>query len=235
MTTTSASTDIALRRSPMHEAIDRLHPVWKQFRGMLAPIHFGDAAGESAKARSLGLCDISSFPRMGVKGKSAESWLSSRGLPIPAEIYGHVRIEDGGGTIFRTGSTEFLVEDDIERPIVDELLTVNDSSQGGVYRFRRSDAVMYLTGSGAIDVFTQTSGYHFREPDAKLVYTRVAGVSCGILTLDRYPFPVYQIWCDGTFGGYLWEQLDEIGREHGGAAVGLATFFPSFRTELEHP
>lgn len=228
MTSTASQADrIPLRRSPLHEVIDHLHPAWKQVHGMPAAIHFGNAANETVQARTLGLCDASALPRLGLKGKGAQAWLSSHGIPIPSKIYGHSRLENDQGTIIRTGQTEFLIEDSVGSSTVSKLLAVDDASLSAVYRFRRQDAVMYLTGERAIDVFTETCGYNFREPDADLVYTRIAGVSCGILTIDRFPFPVYQIWCDGSFGGYLWEQLYEIGHEHGGAAVGLATFYAS--------
>jgi sarcosine oxidase subunit gamma len=228
MTDPHADLDV-LRRSPLFEVVDHLHPFWAQAHGMLVPIFFRDAASESAQARTLGLCDVSAFPRMGVKGKGAEGWLSSHGLPIPSKIYGHARLENDQGAIIRTGSTEFLIEDGLESSIVANLWKDDDSSLSDVYRFRRHDAVMYLSGERAIDVFAETCGYNFREPDTDLVYTRIAGVSCGILTVVRFPFPVFQIWCDGSFGGYLWEQLYEIGCEHGGKAVGLAAFFSSLK------
>ena len=33
--------------------------------------------------------------------------------------------------------------------------------------------------------------------------------------------PCYRIWCDGTYGAYLWDTLLEIAIELGGGAVGL--------------
>ena len=230
MTTTVASItadQVAMRRSPLHEVVDHLHPVWKLVQGMFAPVHFGDAAGESLRAKTLGLCDASAFPRMGVKGKGAEAWLASQGVQIPAKVYGHHPLREGQGTIIRTGSTEYLIEDGGDSSIVTSLLSDQNVVPTGVYRYRRQDAVICLSGERAIDVFAETCGYNFREPDADLVFTRIAGVSCGIRTIDRYAFPVYQIWCDGSFGAYLWEQLYAISGEHGGTAVGLATFFPS--------
>ena len=38
--------------------------------------------------------------------------------------------------------------------------------------------------------------------------------------------PLLRIWCDGTFGPYLWETLLDIAREEGGRAVGLRKLFP---------
>jgi sarcosine oxidase subunit gamma len=31
----------------------------------------------------------------------------------------------------------------------------------------------------------------------------------------------YRIWCDGTFGAYLWQTLVEVARDLGGGPVGL--------------
>lgn len=224
MTSTVADTPSLVRRSPMYEVTEHLNPVYKLVQGMLLPAHFGNPCGERDLARTLGLGDVSAFPRMGVKGSGVAAWVVSHGIDLPAKIYGHARIDDGRGTVIRTGSTELIIEDGAGGTTVEKLWSDPDSSLTGVYRFRRRDAVFYLCGQQAVDVFAQTCGYNFRKPDCDLVFTRVAGVSCGILTIDRFPFPVYQMWCDGSFGGYLWEQLHEICRELGGGAVGLEAF-----------
>ena len=86
---------------------------------------------------------------------------------------------------------------------------------------------MLLSGERAWEVLAESCGYPFREPDADLVFSRVAGVSCCILRKDRDGMPLFRIWCDGSFGTYLCEQLHEIVREHGGTAAGIASFYPS--------
>ena len=36
----------------------------------------------------------------------------------------------------------------------------------------------------------------------------------------------YRIWCDGTYGAYLWETLLEIATDLGGGPIGLAELHP---------
>ena len=38
--------------------------------------------------------------------------------------------------------------------------------------------------------------------------------------------PAFQIWCDPSYGPYLWETLLEIVREKGGGPVGMSSVFP---------
>jgi sarcosine oxidase subunit gamma len=33
----------------------------------------------------------------------------------------------------------------------------------------------------------------------------------------------YRIWCDGTYGGYLWQTLCEIAEDMGGGPIGCET------------
>ena len=42
-----------------------------------------------------------------------------------------------------------------------------------------------------------------------------------ILRKDLGEIPVFRVWCDGSYGAYLWEQLLDIARTTGGAAVGI--------------
>ena len=59
----------------------------------------------------------------------------------------------------------------------------------------------------------------------------MAGVAVTVLHFPLDDHPCYRIWCDGTFGAYLWETLLEIATELGGGALGggglgLADLFP---------
>jgi sarcosine oxidase subunit gamma len=59
-----------------------------------------------------------------------------------------------------------------------------------------------------------------------VVMTSMVGVSVLVLWYEQRGAPVFRIWCDGTFGPYLWETLLEIAREEGGGAVGFTALFP---------
>ena len=170
---------------------------------------------------------MSAFPRIGIKGRGGEPWLLKHGIAVPNKIYGHADLASGDGLILRTGTSELFIEDGISGDVISRLWAEADSALVDVYRFHRQDAAMLLSGERAWEVLAESCGYNFREPDADLVFSRVAGVSCCILRKDHDGMPLFHIWCDGSFGDYLWEQLHEITREHGGKAVGMCAFYPS--------
>jgi sarcosine oxidase subunit gamma len=49
----------------------------------------------------------------------------------------------------------------------------------------------------------------------------MAGVGVTVLSKKNGKFPSYRIWCDGTYGVYLWETLAEIATELGGGCIGV--------------
>jgi sarcosine oxidase, subunit gamma len=51
----------------------------------------------------------------------------------------------------------------------------------------------------------------------------MVGVNVTVIQCDRQGLPVYRIWCDCTFGEYLWQTLLAIARELGGGAIGVET------------
>jgi hypothetical protein len=50
------------------------------------------------------------------------------------------------------------------------------------------------------------------------IYTRIAGVSCGIIPFEESGQRLYRIWVDYTLAAYLWETLAEIAVETRNAA-----------------
>ena len=62
-------------------------------------------------------------------------------------------------------------------------------------------------------------------PSHGVVMTQVAGISATLIRESLAGEQVYRIWCDGTYGSYLWEVLTEIAQELGGGAVGLICRF----------
>lgn len=217
----------AVRQSPLHAALQHLHPQqWIQVHGMPAVRHFSDPDGETVQAADLAVCDVSCFPRIGIRGSGCLSWIRDQGISVPGEIYGFVDSAELDSLIVRTGSAELLIEDGLTGSLTRRLWSEDPGGVPGVYPYFRQDAGILLSGARADEVLRETCGCNFRNPAREIVFTRVAGVSCGILKRDRPGMPVFHIWCDGTLGEYLWEQLDEITRDHGGRAVGLAPFFP---------
>jgi len=99
----------------------------------------------------------------------------------------------------------------------------------GIYPVTRQDAAVVLTGASANELLVQTCNIDFqawRLEQQTVVMTSMVGVSILVLWYPLEAQRCYRIWCDGTFGPYLWETLLEIVRELGGGAIGLERLFP---------
>jgi sarcosine oxidase subunit gamma len=211
----------AVRRSPVHEALEHLGPRWGKLHDMPVALNVGRPVEEAASAKTLGLCDVSSFPRVTLKGPGAEAWLRDQGVGVPTEIYEVLRT--GKSIVARTGGAEFFIEDGVSGRIVAGLPKAGGDLE--VYRVLRQDAAMILGGSRAVDVMLETCGVDCSSHEFRMVYSRVAGVSCAILPDTVDGLRAYRIWCDASYGPYLWQTLLEIVKEKGGGAVGLAAVF----------
>lgn len=216
---------VAPRFSPLQDELEPLRPTWGQLNGMAVPLDFGDRAGEAAAAGVLGLADSSALGKLVLKGPGAEGLLQRQQIPIPGEIFQVANLA-GGGLVARTGGAEFFLEDGCRGTLVSRLDSMLDSGGSGAFRVVRQDASILLSGSRANEVFLQTCGHDFRNPGDSMVMTRVAGVSCSILHRAIGGVGTFQLWMDGSFGGYLWETLLEIASELGGRPAGLVCFYP---------
>jgi sarcosine oxidase, subunit gamma len=226
----TATPRLLLPLSPMHEELENAKPQsWGRVGDMPVVLAFATPADEAQKVRKLAIADTSALPRLTLKGPQAKDLLISLGASAPEPIFS-VFHSGQSGLAARTGTAEFFVEDGPKDNLVvrlHEVLGPFGDQKPGVYRVLRCDASMFISGDLATEVFMQTCGYDFRNPGRdKMVFTRVAGVSCSILPRTIESIPLFQIWCDGTLGIYLWETLLEIAHELGGGPAGLANFYP---------
>ena len=214
------------RTSPVHDALETLGPRWGRVSNMPAALSFAEAEAERALAAAIGIADVSALLRVTVKGPNATSWLHAQGLSVPAAIY-DVALLPGGGQVIRTGAEEIFVEDGLEGSIVPRLeQSLRVLPGGGPYEIIRQDASFFLSGARAAEVLAQTCGVDFRQPDDRLVTTRVAGVSAGIRFRKDLFVPVFQLWTDPSFAPYLWKTLHEIVGDLAGKPAGLCCFWP---------
>jgi sarcosine oxidase subunit gamma len=215
-----------LRQSPLHDALLPLQPQWKAIHGMPAPLRLpGDGA-----TPPLALSDASCLPRMGVKGPQAEQWLRSQGVEVPLGVNAWTRGSDGL-LVARLARSEFFLEDRMGGTSVERLSAALRPAPG-VYPVTRQDAALVLTGTSVNELLVQTCNVDFqawRLEQRTVVMTSMVGVSVLVLWYSLEQQPCYRIWCDGTFGPYLWETLLEIARELGGGAIGLESLFPDIK------
>jgi len=207
--------------SPIHHLIDSLGPQWGYVGRTPVALHFGDPGAESEFSRTLGLCDVSAWPKFGVKGKNAARWLIERYIDVPDDIY-DVRTLGNDGIIARIGPNEFLLEDGTTGTAVAALSEQLESAEGRVYRVERQEATFLLSGAKALEPVAQVCGVDLSKLLVRrLIYTRFAGVSVGVISAPVKGLPVYRIWVDSTYAEYLWENLSQISGELGGRIVGV--------------
>ena len=182
-----------------------------------SPLQF--LATETASSRSVAeFTDLSLLEKWGVKGPGAASWLEEKGLDVPPTIYASRPLPQGG-LIVRVGTEEFFIEaaqSDVSLAWLRDSMP-DDATFTPVIR---EDAAMLITGSGSRDLFAQTCSHRIEQsPCDQMIFTRVAGVSCGILPQSAGDSMQYRLWFDPSYATYLGETLLQIVSELSGDAA----------------
>jgi len=193
---------------------------------------------EHQHKKVLGVTDVSYLRRFSVKGPNAAAWLQQHGIAIPASSNSWVAfgIDQASATpsthaslVLRLGNSEFLVEDQFNGQACPALqqAAIAQPVAAGVYRVVRHDAAFILSGTQVLDLLSELCLLDLRDkalPAETLLMTQVAGISATLIRQKIDGDEVYRIWCDGTYGAYMWETLTKIATELGGGAVGLAQY-----------
>lgn len=213
-------------KSPVAFAQAPLKPISGIVNGMETAITMADKAIESSRYELLSICDVSALNRFGVKGPNAAEWLASANLTLP-EAKNSWTLQGKRELVLRLGGSEYLIEEPLNSHLVAQLnaLPVN---KVGVHKVIRNDASFIVSGKLTTKLFSEVcaidlSGDALEEN--RLVMTVIAGVSVTLLKQMLNGQSVYRIWCDGTFGPYLWKTLLGITEEYGGGAIGFSFYY----------
>ena len=168
-------------------------------------------AGEGTSAT---LEDLSQRARLGLKGPLAAAWLQQRAFTIPDRPNSWCAMtDDERDIIVRLGTSEFLLEqvsaDAKLRTLADELR----SSIIGVYPVLREDRAFALAGQAADVVLAEVCNVNFSglpSDERHAVMTLMIGVAVTVVPQGKAARRRYLIWCDPTFGDYLWSSLQGV-------------------------
>jgi sarcosine oxidase gamma subunit len=155
--------------------------------------------------------------RIGVKGPRAADVLAQFGVAVPARPNSWAPMwptdpDDSWNVVSRLGFTEFFLEERGEAAAIEALGQLANGA--GAYPVLREDAALVLGGESALEALAQVCNVNFGAldlPQRPIVMTMMAGV--GVLVLPQYSpedGAIYRIWCDPSFGPYLWETLEEV-------------------------
>ena len=210
---------LCLRFSPIHDSLQQLNGSWRHLNGMPALFSL---TKDQANMAQLGIADLSFLTRCGIKGLGAAAWLSSQEISVPARPNTWCPLPMGG-IVARLGANEFLIEDSLPSNVASWLIAVGQQFPAKVYPLLRQDAAIALCGAATNELLLQTCNINFRAlslAEHPVVMTSMVGVPVIVIPGERAGQPFYRIWCDGTWGIYLWETLLAIAEELGGGAIG---------------
>lgn len=216
---------MAIQTSPVVQAQQHLQPVMGVFHATEVALEFGSPESQSARAATLGVCDVSCFPRFAIKGTGAATWLAAQGIAVPEAANQWVMYQDT--LVLRLGISEFMLEDQAEEGLAAALAATLPALPPAVYPVARADAGLILSGSATARLLAEVCALDVAAEltPPRLLMTQVAGVSVTLLKQTLPAGEVIRLWCDATYGAYLWHALTSIAEELGGGAVGLSCHF----------
>jgi sarcosine oxidase subunit gamma len=176
---------------------------------------------ESSQCR---LCEPPPARRIGIKGKAAAALLESRGLAVPERPNSWLPCRlDGAadGRLLRLGISEYLLECDTPAAATPLRDSFGDPPSGA-YLLLRDDCSFLLQGAAAATLLAEVCNVDFGALDAgarSVVLTLMAGIAvCVIRETSTAAQPqAYRIWCDPSFGHYLWSVLGGVVEAAGGS------------------
>lgn len=218
--------DPLIKQSPIHHLLELQQPEWSQNTAVPIVLRYQGDAVERTAMQTLGLCDLSGLNKLGIKGSDSENWLVDQKIDVPTTNYESRRLTDGG-YIVKLAADEFLLESGPRNEVVPSIDASPKPNGHQVVRVERQDATFLLVGSRSIDVLLQTCGVNFKDAvPGNLVFTRVAGVSCGVLPELVERLPAYRFWFDSSYAVSMWQTLNEICQELGGNIIGAGCVIP---------
>ena len=214
-----------VRRSLVYRKLEAAGATFAEPDG--AARDFGDALGEAAAARRLGLADLSLVPRAGFKGGGAAEWLARQGVVVPEES-NWARRQTDGALAARLAPAEVLVLGDVNGvgTRAAELAAALADAEG-VYPVPRRDTHAWFLVSGvrSAETFAKLCEVDLRAArfaPGRIAQTTVAGLSAIVVRDDVGGVPAYHLLASNASAEYLWDCLTDAMAEFDGRPIGSA-------------
>ena len=218
------------RRSPLNRALAAHGARFETLGGFALAQDFGrEAAAEATQAASLGLADLTPFPRIGFKGWNIAPWLAGNGAEM-GEASNRAYPQPDGTRIARLAPGEALALADRSGagPLIETLDGAWSMAEAdGCFRVARDETSCWLllTGAHAPSMLAKVCAVDLRPQsfahDA-IAQTNVARLNVVVVRGDIGPVPAFDLITDIASAVYLWGALLDAMAEYDGAPVGLA-------------
>jgi sarcosine oxidase, subunit gamma len=161
------------------------------------------------------LQQVTNLARIGLKGPNAAAWLQQQRIAVPERSNSWCLTSGDEQDInVRLGTSEFFLEQTdghALRKLNAELATCIP----GVYPVLREDRAFVLAGESADDVLAQMCNVNFaalRAEAREAIMTLMIGVAVTVVPQGNAAHRRYRIWCDPSYGDYVWSSLQDIAR-----------------------
>ncbi len=182
---------------------------------------------EATQAQQLGLIDLTSYARLGFKGKQAIQWAKSQGLNI-GEQNNQAYLQNDGSLVARLADTEFLVLNNLQSrqnqcALLEEQYEINNPAKCySVPRYNASSWLM-ITGKYSSEMFAKICGVDLRLKsfaNLRVAQTSIARINGIIIRNDINQTPAFYLIFDSASIDYMWSCLKDAYAEFNGAPVG---------------
>lgn len=219
--------------TPIAHALNHAHGEqisWDVIEQMKVAARFGGKELEEERKKNLGIADASLLRKFGVKGAQAADWLARQGVAIPPRANTWARSADGS-LVLRLGNSEFLIEDAPGGTSCERLAQAYAGAKG-VYPVPHVEASFVIGGHAVQALFSEVCSIDLTRASLgaqDVVMTQFAGVSVVLIRQDlQEEESLYRLWCDSSYGSYLWEVIAGIAHEHKGGPVGIGRYFAAY-------
>lgn len=212
--------------TPIAHALHHEQGNWGVINQMRVVTDFADQHQEENRKKNLGIADASFLRKFGVKGAHAAQWLSGQGITIPLRANSWVYGADGS-LVLRLGNSEFLIEDAPGGASCAKLEAAC-AAPAGVYPVPHVEAAFVMSGHAVQELFHEVCSIDLTRAalgPQDVVMTQMAGISVVLIRQDLEGESHYRLWCDSSYGPYLWEVFAEIAHEHNGGPIGIGRYF----------
>ena len=166
-------------------------------------------AAAAAPVREL-LSHPEELVKRGVKGPGVVAWARSHDFPVPDARYAVLPV-GATGVLARVGEGELILECTSHHALWERWQTALAGEAEGVYDIPQQSVTLELSGPRAPQVLARSCALDLAaEPVDRILYTRIAGVSCAVLPRREGKRPTYRLWVDYSLAAYLWTTLAEL-------------------------
>ena len=216
-----------IRRSPVYRKLLEAGACFVETDiGVVATRMFETATIEAERARNLGLCDLTLYPRAGYKGWAAIDWARELGIKI-GEQNNRTYMQSDSTRVVRLSDNEFLIPGELSASSSAIDVLASALRLEGVYSVPRGDnnCRFIICGSQTPAMFAKLCGVDLRVHrfyEGNVAQTSVARLNVIIIRSDFGDVPAYELITDIASAGYMWNCLMDAMSEFGGCIVGTS-------------